>query len=252
MAKTILAASAFAVVLAGATAAFAAEPGAAGATGAKSDEPAVTSAAATTSPPAAEAPSWEAGLSVRRAGFALGLAIGGSVGEVSGYPNDIRKVGKYEFLADTGPAFGGHGTLWLGGALTDWLVFGLGLGASRAYGGGAVVTGFTFVFHTEIFPLFTLGGVWRELGVAFDTGAGNFVGELENKPAGAAGKLVAPLIDSGAASRVGVGVFYDGLRLGSKVSTGPFVAFDYSWSGTMSQPLVLVGLRTALYAKGKR
>ncbi len=180
----------------------------------------------------------------------MGVSFGGSIGNVTGFPADIRKR-TADFRADTGAGFGGGATLWLGGALTDWLVFGAGLGAAHTQGNGTVVQGFTFVFHTEVFPLFSLGGVFQELGIGLDTGAGSFTGEIENKPAGDAGKLIAPVIESGAASRVGASIFYDGLRLW-KVSTGPFVAFDYTWSATLNQPLFMIGLRTALYTKAPK
>ena len=193
---------------------------------------------------------WENAPSLRRAGFSMGLHLAGGFGNVSGFPADIKKRTD-AFRADTGVALGGSATLWLGGALSDWLVFGVGLGGGRSQGNGTVVQGITFVFHTEVFPLFWLGGVFHDLGVGLDTGAGSFTGELENKPAGDAGKLIAPVIESGAASRVGASIFYDGLRF-SKFSTGPYVAFDYTWSATLNQPLLLVGLRTALYTKAPK
>ena len=216
----------------------------------KSDAPVPTDAGPS-SPAGAETPAWEKAPAERRAGFSVGVLIGGGLGNIAGYPADIEKRGKAEFRADMGAAFGGNATVWLGGALTDWLVFGAGLGGGAYQGGGTNLTGFTFVFHTEAFPLYWLGGVWREIGVSFDTGAGSFNGELQNKPAGAAGELIPPVIESGAASRVGVGVFYDGLRFW-KASTGPFVAFDYTWSATLSQPVILLGLRTALYTKAPK
>ncbi len=201
--------------------------------------------------PAAEGPAWETAPSLRRAGFSMGVLLGGSLGNVSGYPNDVAKRGKPEFLTDTGFAYGGNATLWLGGALADWLVFGAGLSASYAQGNGTVVQGFTFLFRTEIFPLFSLGGAFHDLGLSVDTGAGSYTGEVENKPSGDAGKLIAPVIESGAASRVGIGAFYDGLRV-SKLSGGPFVSFDYTWSSNMAQPLLMIGFRGALYVKAPK
>jgi hypothetical protein len=177
--------------------------------------------------------------------------IAGGLGNITGYPGDLEKRGKAEFRTDMGAAYGGAATLWLGGALTDWLVFGAGLGAGAYQGGGTNLTGFTFVFHTEVFPLYWLGGVWHELGLALDTGAGTFTGEVQDKPAGPEGNLIAPVIESGAASRVGATVFYDGLRF-SKFSAGPFLAFDYTWSATLTQPVVQIGWRTALYTKAPK
>lgn len=215
----------------------------------KADAPKTDPAPA--APVGTETPAWEKAPSLRRAGFSVGVLFGGGLGNITGSPADIEKRGKAEFRTDMGAAFGGNATLWLGGALTDWLVFGVGLGGGMYQGGGTKLEGFTFVFHTEAFPLFWLGGLWHDMGISLDTGAGSFTGEVQDKPAGAAGQLIAPVIESGAASRVGVGVFYDGFRLW-KVSTGPFVAFDYTWSATLSQPVVLLGLRTALYTKAPK
>lgn len=195
-----------------------------------------------------EPAAWEKAPPERRSGFSVGVLLGGGLGNITGYPQDIEKRGKPQFLTDMGATYGGSATLWLGGALTDYLVFGVGLGGGMYQGGGATVQGFTFVFHTEAFPLYWLGGFWRDIGISLDTGAGTFTGELNDKPAGAAGEQIPPVIESGAASRVGAGIFYDGLRVW-KISTGPFVAFDYTWSSTLSQPIFLLGLRTALYAK---
>ena len=264
MAKTILA-SLTAALLLSASSTLAAEPAPAPATTSPAPAPAANATSPAPDPaappapdpapaapaaPAEEKPAWETAPSLRRAGFTVGVSFGGSLGNVTGFPADIRKR-TADFRADTGAGFGGGATLWLGGALTDWLVFGAGLGAARTQGNGTVVQGFTFVFHTEVFPLFSLGGVFQELGFGLDTGAGSFTGEVENKPAGDAGKLIAPVIESGAASRVGASIFYDGLRLW-KVSTGPFVAFDYTWSATLNQPLFMIGLRTALYTKAPK
>lgn len=186
----------------------------------------------------------------RRAGFTLGLFFAGAAGTVSGYPIDVNKR-KPQNLTSTNGSFGGIGTLFLGGALTDWLVFGAGLTPVHLEGGNTVVEGFTFGFHTEAFPLFWMGGVWRELGIGLDTGTGSITGELANKPSGAAGKLIAPVIDSGSAARIAVSAFYDGLRVW-KLSAGPYMAFDYTWSATINQPLFVLGLRGAMYTKAPK
>lgn len=198
-----------------------------------------------------EVPAWEKAPPERRAGFSVGVLLGGGLGRVTGYPADLEKRGKDAFRADMGATYGGSATVWLGGALTDWLVFGAGLGGGAYQGNGTDLTGFTFVFHTEVFPLYWLGGVWRDIGFSLDTGAGSYNGETHDKPAGAAGNLIPPVIESGAASRVGAGLFYDGLRAW-KISAGPFVAFDYTWSSTLDQPIFLVGWRTALYTKAPK
>jgi hypothetical protein len=186
----------------------------------------------------------------RRAGFTVGLQFAGAAGNVSGYPIDIDKR-KPQNLTDTHGSFGGLGTVWLGGAITDWLVVGAGLTGFHLEGGSTVVDGFTIGFHTELFPLFSLGGIFRDLGVGLDTATGQVTGEMANKPSGDAGKQIAPVIDSGGAARVGASLFYDGLRLW-KLSAGPYASFDYTWSPTLTQPLFVLGLRGVLYVKAPK
>lgn len=199
-------------------------------------------------PPEGEAPKKNVAqdpvVHTRRGGFTFGLSAAFGIGPISGYPLDVAKLGKARYLTEVGASTGANGTVWIGGALTDWLVFGLGAGGTYSVGNGIVTKGYTFVFHTEAFPLFWAGGPLREIGIAFDTGAGQITAEPEQGASPTAG----PLIDSGAASRVGASLFYEGLKLW-KVSAGPFAAFDYTWSASLSQPLFLIGLRTSLYAK---
>lgn len=190
-------------------------------------------------------------VSSRRAGFTVGVMGSFGLGNITGYPNDVAKRGKAEFRTDTGVAYGPNGTFFLGGAITDWLVFGAGLGGTYSLGNNTIVSGYTIVLHTEVFPLFWLGGALRDTGLALDTGVGIVTGELADKPSGAAGKQVAPVIDSGLGSRFSVSAFYDGLRLW-KMSAGPYIGFDYTWSATLEQPLVLIGLRGALYVKAPK
>lgn len=252
MAKPILASALGTLLLAASTPAFAADP----APSAPAAPPADSAAASTVAPAAAPPPAAEPEknpaqdpvVATRRGGFTVGLMGAFGLGNITGYPLDVAKRGKAEYLADTGVAFGPNGNFFVGAALSDWLVFGLGLGGTYSLGKDTVVSGYTFLLHTEVFPLFWLGGVFRDTGISLDTGAGQITGELANKPSGAAGKQIAPVIDSGAASRVAVSAFYDGLRLW-KMSAGPYVAFDYTWSATLSQPLFQVGLRAALYVK---
>src|SRR5262249_27599345 len=118
-------------------------------------------------------------------------------------------------------------------------------------GGGTVVQGLAIGFHTEVFPLFWMGGLWRELGVGLDAGTGNITGHLLNPPAADVGKPVTTNMDSGANARVCASLFYEGLRFW-KAAVGPYVAFDYSWSPTLNAPLVLLGVRTSLYLKAPK
>jgi hypothetical protein len=54
------------------------------------------------------------------------------------------------------------------------------------------------------------------------------------------------LVDTGGASRVGFGLFYEGIRAW-QISMGPFAGGDILWSPTALRPVALFGWRTVLY-----
>lgn len=182
---------------------------------------------------------WEKAPALRRSGFMVGLMPVFSLGQASGYPLDLKKIGRERFYTESNIAVGGVGLFWLGGALSDWLTFGLGTqGAALApsdLSGGA----YGVIFRTELFPLFGLGGRLRELGVGFDVGASvaGFSPSVEPERA---------VIDGGAASHLGVSIFYEGLRVWH-LSAGPGLYADYTWSDTIRYGNVGLGFRTVLY-----
>jgi hypothetical protein len=188
--------------------------------------------------PDADEPAWQREPAVRRSGFTAGLAGGLALGSAAGFPNDVKKLGYARYYTETGVGAGTGGMIWIGAALTDWLTFGLAVGGGTLSAGDTAISTAGFLFHVEAFPLFSLGGLWREVGVIADTGLGGSV----TTPSGSDEKL----IDGGAVSRVGGGVFYEGFRLW-KISTGPFLYGDYTWSATVRQPGALLGWRTVIY-----
>jgi hypothetical protein len=190
--------------------------------------------------PKSDEPAWERAQDVRRSGFTVGLSVGIGLGMAAGYPNDVKKIGRERYYAEVPMGPGGALTLWLGGALTDWLVFAAGLTGS-GLSSDDKTAGFTaFTFRTEAFPLFGLGGIYRELGVGIEAGTGGGTITPTDDPE-------TILADSSAASRLGIGVFYDGLRAW-RFSMGPFLSTDYAWSETMRRGEVVAGWRTVLYA----
>ncbi|AUX48336.1 uncharacterized protein SOCE26_098700 [Sorangium cellulosum] len=177
----------------------------------------------------------------RRGGLAVGISAGLALGSAAGFPNDVQKIGYQRHYTETGVGIGGGGYVWIGGALADWLTFGAAGGGHllSAKDHGSLAGG--FMFHTEVFPLFSLGGPWRDAGVAIDAGTG-----VAYTTADAAGDDDADAIDGALPARVGVGAFYEGIRLW-KVSMGPWLYADYTWSSSVRQTGVYLGWRTALY-----
>lgn len=174
----------------------------------------------------------------RRSGFMVGISLAGALGGASGYPNDANKIDRDEYYTNTGVSLGAGGTVWLGGALTDWISVGLGFSYAALFPSEQRLTGGAIELHVETFPGWSLGGVWRELGVYLLTGAGLATVELAEGSD--------PLVDTGGASKIGFGLFYEGIRAW-QISMGPFVGGDFLWSPTALRPAALLGWRTALY-----
>lgn len=118
--------------------------------------------------------------------------------------------------------------------------FGFGFTGSMAFGDANRTPGYAFLVRVEAFPTFPLGGAWRDLGIGVDVGIGT--AGIERQSDGAT------LADGGAIGKLGVHVFWEGLRA-SKLGFGPIAGFDYSFSGPMSRPFAMLGFRMAFYAK---
>jgi len=169
---------------------------------------------------------WDGGykqVSTRRSGFVLGLDLGLQLGNGYGYPNDIAKLDDPLYKRNTAFALGGTNRLWFGGALTDWFVFGIGLHGYTLQHGETKLQGSAFIFHVEGYPLFYNGGVFQDLSIFGDFGAGGAKITGHNREEA----------DGGLMSNVGVGVGWDGVRFW-KFSLGPAVEYWHDWSQTMT------------------
>jgi hypothetical protein len=194
---------------------------------------------AVSAPDTKENPAWDSARAVHRSGFVVGLALGSGVVAFSGFPNDSRKVGLERYYTETGASVGGMFSLWIGGALSDWFTFGVGFtGGSMPLLSDQEASSGGLIFHVDAYPLFPLGGRWRDVGVMFDAGTGS----ATVMPKDSESKL----IDGGGASLVGLGPFYEGFKLW-KTKGGPYVEGSYMWSDTVRRPAVFFGWRTSLY-----
>lgn len=181
--------------------------------------------------------SYDPGRATRRSEFAAGLSFGGALGGASGYPNELSKLDDPRFHSDVGLAGGFAGSAFLGGALRDWLVFGVGIGTASISGNGRRSSGTAFLFHLEGYPLFGYGGPFRDLGVFTELGAG--VRSIQQGSASTA--------DGGAMSVVGLGFVYETLRLGAHLSAGPVLQWSHQFSQSLTADVLLGGLRVAFY-----
>jgi hypothetical protein len=176
----------------------------------------------------------------RRAGLMLGLGVAAVVGGATGYPNDVAKIDHAEFYTNTGVGLGGHGGLWVGWAMADWVTLELTVSAGALGAGGDVVRFAGGGLRVDLFPAWLLGGAWQDVGVLVDAGIGFGVADQ-------AGTSGSPLIESGGASHFAAGLFYEGIRAW-QFSMGPFVAFEHVWSPSMSRPLGCLGWRAVYYS----
>lgn len=175
---------------------------------------------------------------VRRHGFTAGLSVGGGLLQAAGFPNDAKKIGRARWYTETSIGPAASGGFWVGGTFTDWLTFGVGLDVATAAAGDHAVRAGALAFHVEAFPAWSLGGPFREIGALFEAGTG--LADVRSDT----DEL---LVESGAASRVAFGGFYEGLRV-SRLSMGPYALGELMWSESLRRGGVFLGWRTAIYS----
>ena len=178
---------------------------------------------------------WDGGYKVvatRRSGFVAGLNLGLALGNADGYPNDLAKINDVNYERNTKFGVGGTSTLWFGGALTDWFIFGLGLKSVSLQHENAKAAGSAFIFHVQGYPLFYRGGPFRDLSLFGDFGAGSM------KITGGTREEA----DGGLMSVIGVGAAWEPVRFW-RFTFGPGVEYLQSWSQSMSLHTALVDAR---------
>lgn len=175
-----------------------------------------------------------------RGDVTLGLSYGLGLGHAVGYPNDVGRIGDTDYQANTRVAAGPTTYVWLGGALTDWLNFNLGLAFAGLNGNELKTRGTAFVFRTEAFPLLSLadrGRAFTDFGAytAFGIGVQTLKHGDEVKA------------DGGAISYIGFGVFHETGHFGH-VRLGPVLDGTYVFSQSLELWSVTAGARLAFYA----
>ncbi len=180
---------------------------------------------------------WETAPHEHRGGFAMGLSVGGGLGAANGFPNDAKKIGRLEYYTESGLGFTSASSLWLGGALADWLTFGVGGGYSMILNGETQSTTPLLLFHTDVYPLYMLGGPLRDLGAVFEVGLG-FPKTIDIE-------TQETLID-GTSSFLMAGAVWEGIKAW-KFRFGPMLAGHYMWSETLRRPALILGFRGTIY-----
>jgi hypothetical protein len=196
-------------------------------------------AAAPADAPAANPRAWETAPATHRSGFALGVEVGFGLSSIVGFPNDVKKIGYAPYYTATGARPTPALAFWLGGALTDWLNFGVGFTAGNLLAtGDDKARSAAGMFHVELFPLFYVRESLRDLGVFLDVGTGvaSVTSAKDEK-----------LVDSSAASLLGGGILWEPVHFW-RVRGGPFLMGNYVWSDTARRPGIFAGWRMSLYA----
>lgn len=182
---------------------------------------------------------WETAPHEHRGGFAVGLSLGGGLGAANGFPNDATKIGRLDYYTEGGLGITSASGLWLGGALADWLNFGVGFGYSMILNGDTQSSTPLMFFHTDVFPLYPLGGPLRDLGVVFDVGLG-FPETIDVE--------TDEILISGTSSYLMAGAVWEGIKAW-KLRFGPMIAGHYMWSETLRRPALILGFRGTLYTQ---
>jgi hypothetical protein len=178
---------------------------------------------------------WDGGynqLARRRSGFVAGIGLGIAAGNAYGYPNELAKLGDPLYERNTAGAFGGFTRLWLGGALTDYLVIGVGFAGLGLNHDQTRAAGSAVLFHVEGYPLFYRAGAFRDLSIFGDFGAGSMKISGHDRPEA----------DGGLMSILGFGAGYEPLRFW-KFSFGPAVEYWHWWSQTLTMNSLAVEAR---------
>jgi hypothetical protein len=182
---------------------------------------------------------WDGGFgqkAERRSDIVLGVSGGLLLGSAYGYPNEIDKIDEPAFESSTGFAVGNGLSFWLGGALTDWFTFGVGMTMLSSSGSGGSMSGQAFIVKVEAFPLYGMGGSLRDLAFFTDFGAGGMAidGDLEDDAEG------------GFTSVAGFGSAYEIFRLGH-FAFAPTAEYLLVRSPSVTAHSGILGLRVLFY-----
>jgi hypothetical protein len=193
----------------------------------------------------AENTEWDGGWDVtseRRSNVAFGVAGGLALGDATGSLNEVEQIGNSDFEASTGVAPGSSFSFWIGGALRDFLTIAPGGGFFSLQGNDVTARGGWVGLHLDAYPLYDLGGLYRDLGIASNIGVG-----LLNATDAADEQL----IEGGAMGAVSFGVFWEGLRFWRAFGAGPSLAVQHLFGQSADATLATLGLRLSAYTGPK-
>jgi hypothetical protein len=181
---------------------------------------------------------WDGGYDIqseRRDGFVASISLGFGAAAGSGYPNEVAKIDDPDYKTTTGLGFGSVNTIWVGGALRDWFVFGLGIWGMSVRKDDYEGVGGGFMARIETFPLWSLGGAFRDLSVYTNLGPGGFTIEGGREKA-----------DGGLVSLLSLGTSYELFRL-KYFAVGPALEGLYLYSQSAQSGGAFLGVKGTVY-----
>lgn len=171
----------------------------------------------------------------------MGLTSGFGAGAYSGYELSVDALNDPDQRQSTGGTMATFTSLWLGGSPRDWLTLGIGVLSVSAQGPDVFGGGGALVAHVEGYPLYSLGGTYRDLGLGFSGGLGmiNLVDNEERD-------FEDPLASSGSLSTLSFDAFWEPWRVWH-FSFGPALNYTHGFSQTMIINQVTLAFRASLY-----
>jgi hypothetical protein len=177
----------------------------------------------------------------RRSGFVVGLTYGAGLAGSSGYPNNSNDIGEPGYYAASGLLAGAGGSAFIMGALADWLNFGFWFGTATFGSGQWHSTGGGGGLRLEIFPLYAMGGRFRDLAAYTQVGIGSTTLVLKDDPDN---------VRTGVGSFLAGGIFYEFFLakvLGGHLAWGPDLQYQAVFSEPLERHGALLGLRFLWY-----
>ena len=171
----------------------------------------------------------------------LGASGTYGTGSFSGYPNELQAIGDPDERVELDTPFYSGGSIFIGGAIRDWLTLALSLTGGGAQQDDKTLGGGMMGLRIESYPLFSLGGAWEDMGLVNEFGAGSV--SVTN----ADGDIIA---DGGNMLSFGVGAFWQPLQWWH-FAFGPGLMYTHQSSESFTAHSFGLSLRSVFYGVQK-
>ena len=175
-----------------------------------------------------------------RSGVALGFSLGAGLVGASGYPNDSSKIGEQSYYSASGWMLGTAQSLFVMGALSDYISVGFWYAHATAANGDWRSNGNGGGLRVEVFPF---AGIQRFAGLGllgqFGLGGGSLSAKQPGYPEA-----------TGTQSFVLAGVFHEwssGHVLGGHFAIGPSLEYGAIWSQSFERHGLTANARLVFY-----